>query len=68
MARMIAVARINGRCDKSGLDLKKGEGYEIEAGQFDPKIFARPGEPIETEEPVPEGTSPADTKKKRRDN
>ncbi len=61
MGRMIAVARIDGPCAKSGLVLKKGEGYEIDDGQFDPAVFARPGEKIE--EQVPAGDSPAEPEK-----
>jgi len=63
MARMIAVARINGKCRKSGLILRKGDGYEIDSGQFDPKVFALPGEKIDTEEQVPTGDAPERTAK-----
>ncbi|MDA8082277.1 MAG: hypothetical protein M0024_01300 [Nitrospiraceae bacterium] len=61
MGRMIAVAKIDGQCARSGLLLKKGEGYEIDEEQFDPTVFARPGEKID--EQAPAGDLPADTEK-----
>ncbi len=46
MSRIIAVARQNGVDAKTGLDLKRGESYQIAENEFDPAVFARPGEDL----------------------
>ncbi|MBI5075633.1 MAG: hypothetical protein HZB62_10785 [Nitrospirae bacterium] len=46
MNRIIAVARRNGVDTKTGLDLKRGNSYQINEDEIDPSVFSRTGEDL----------------------